>query len=82
MIKNITYLLPKNFEEAIKELETLVKYVESGNICLEQSIIAYERGDMLRKFCELKLENAKMRVEQINITKNNEIVLEPFYNNK
>ena len=37
----------RNFEEAIKELETLVKDVESGNICLEQSIIAYERGDML-----------------------------------
>jgi exodeoxyribonuclease VII small subunit len=53
------------FEEAIKELETIVRTLESGNQDLEKSIELYERGNILRAHSEKKLAEAKLKVEKI-----------------
>ncbi len=54
-----------SFEEALKELETIVRSLEEGKTTLEQAIQSYERGASLRLHCEKKLKDARLRVEQI-----------------
>lgn len=59
-----------NFEEAMQKLETVVKELETGSAGLENSVQAYEYGVALRKHCEEKLKNAKLRIETISIKDN------------
>ena len=53
------------FEEAMKELERIVKDLESGQVKLDEAVKAYERGAALRRHCEAKLADARMKVEKI-----------------
>ncbi len=62
--------LPKDiaglsFEDALKELEGIVKQLEQGQVKLDEAITAYERGALLKKHCEQKLAEAKMKVDKI-----------------
>jgi len=57
-----------SFEQALKELETIVRGLESGQVDLEKSIADYTRGAQLKDHCLTKLNEAKLKVEQI--TKN------------
>lgn len=54
-----------SFEEALAELQEIVKNIESGKDKLENIIANYERGNALRKHCEMKLNEAKLRVDKI-----------------
>jgi exodeoxyribonuclease VII small subunit len=54
-----------SFEEALAELERIVRGLEGGQQRLEEAISAYERGSRLRQHCEAKLREAEMRVERI-----------------
>lgn len=54
-----------SFEVAIRELEDIVRKLESGNIELEKAIELYSRGAELRTICDQKLKEAKLKVEQI-----------------
>jgi exodeoxyribonuclease VII small subunit len=54
-----------SFEQALSELETIVKQLEDGNVALEKSIDLYARGDALRKHCEMLLRRAETKVEKI-----------------
>ena len=54
-----------SFEDALAELETLVKSLEGGQQRLEDAISCYERGATLRNHCETKLAEAEERVEAI-----------------
>lgn len=47
------------FEELLKELENIVKELESGNLCLEDSIKKYQKGIELSNECKKMLEEAK-----------------------
>lgn len=53
------------FEEALGELERIVKSLETGQQKLEDAITAYERGAALRKHCEEKLRAVEARVAAI-----------------
>lgn len=53
----------KDFEGAIAELETIVKKLEEGDLPLEQSLVLYERGVQLSRFCHARLEEAERRIE-------------------
>ena len=66
-----------SFEEALKELETIVKRLEEGKVNLEDAIGAYERGSQLKTHCEKKLRDAKMRVEQIVVGQDGQISTKP-----
>ena len=55
------------FEQALKELETIVSRLERGDVELEESINIYERGDALRLHCDRLLKQAEARVEKLNI---------------
>ncbi|MDE2579013.1 MAG: exodeoxyribonuclease VII small subunit [Hyphomicrobiales bacterium] len=55
------------FEAAMKELEEIVQRLERGDVSLEDSIAAYERGELLKKRCESLLQQAEMRIEKIRL---------------
>ena len=55
------------FEKALSELEQIVTRLESGKVDLEQSIAIYERGEALKKHCELLLKDAEARIEKITL---------------
>ena len=54
-----------SFEDALAELEGIVRRLEEGKQKLEDAITAYERGSQLRQHCESKLAEAEMRVQAI-----------------
>ncbi len=54
-----------SFEQALSELESIVRRLESGNIELEQAITLHERGSQLKAHCATKLNQAKLKVEKI-----------------
>lgn len=57
-----------SFETALAELEGIVRSLESGATPLEDSISAYERGMALKKHCETRLTDARLRVEKITLS--------------
>ena len=61
-----------SFEDAMKELESVVGRLEHGDATLEQSIALYERGAKLRAHCERRLRAAEERVEKIMLAANGE----------
>lgn len=54
-----------SFEEAARELELIVKRLETGDSVLDQAIGDYSRGMALKAHCEKKLADARMQVEKI-----------------
>lgn len=54
-----------SFEEALAELEGIVRQLEAGEVELEKSIAIYERGAALKAHCESRLKTAELKVEQI-----------------
>lgn len=56
-----------SFEDAIRELETVVTQLDRGDVALEDSIKLYERGAALKARCEAKLKEAEEKVAQITL---------------
>ena len=56
---------PKDFEDALGKLEGIVKELEGGELSLESSLVRYEQGVGLARFCNGKLEEAEKRVEML-----------------
>ena len=54
-----------SFEDALRELESIVSRLEQGEVDLEDSIALYERGTALKAHCEKKLKGAEARLEKI-----------------
>ena len=55
-----------SFEEAIKQLTSIVGKIEKGAIPLQDSLTQYERGMALIKHCRGILEKAEKRIEKIS----------------
>ncbi len=62
MTKDLSSL---SFEDALNELEKIVHNLETGQQKLEEAIISYERGALLQRYCEKKLNEAEARVKMI-----------------
>jgi exodeoxyribonuclease VII small subunit len=54
-----------SFEEAIKELTSIVSKIEQGEIPLQDSLEQYEKGMALIKHCRGILQTAEKRIEKI-----------------
>ena len=54
-----------SFEEAQKELETIVQRLESGEASLDEAITLWERGEELYRICSAKLDAAQGRIEEL-----------------
>ena len=55
-----------SYEQAVAALEAIIDRIESGEIGLEQSIAAYERGLKLKARCEQILSQAEQRIEHLS----------------
>lgn len=54
-----------SFEDALAELDKIVRQLEDGRGKLDEAINAYERGALLKRHCEAKLREAQAKVERI-----------------
>ncbi|MEL6781934.1 MAG: exodeoxyribonuclease VII small subunit [Pseudomonadota bacterium] len=72
-----TSLAKMSFEDALKELETIIKKLESGDVALEESITLYERGAALKAHCETTLGAARERIEKIVEGQGGSVATEP-----
>jgi exodeoxyribonuclease VII small subunit len=66
------------FEEALEQLEELVREMEYDEIPLEDLIKNYEEGTRLFRVCEKRLDEAQGRIEIIRKKRNGESVLQSF----
>jgi exodeoxyribonuclease VII small subunit len=67
-----------DFEQSMQELEKIVDDLESGQLTLEESITAFEKGVELSKLCQKRLEAAEERVKKVLEKAGGEIDLELF----
>lgn len=66
------------FEQALTELEHIVRQMESGKTGLEDSIAAYERGVQLKNHAAKRLNDAQMRIAQITQNADGTLGLTPI----
>ncbi len=67
-----------SFEQALQELEGIVRELEGGQGDLDGAIKQYERGTALKKHCMQKLEAARMKVEKIMQQPDGSLKTEPL----
>ena len=81
-MSNDTQGMPKivdlSYEEAMRELESIVRRLEEGKINLEEAITAYERGASLKDHCEAKLRDARTKVDQVILAKDGSVSTQPL----
>ncbi len=66
-----------SFEDALAELEQIVRRLEGGQVKLDEAIGSYERGAQLKRHCEQKLNEAQQRVDRIVLGPNGALSTEP-----
>ncbi len=66
-----------SFEQALAELESLVETMEQGELSLEESLKAFERGVLLTRTCQQALKEAEQKI-QILTSNNSDAEPEPF----
>jgi exodeoxyribonuclease VII small subunit len=54
------------FEQALEQLERIVRELETDTVPLEQTVDLYEKARALAAYCSDILEQAKLRIEQVN----------------
>jgi exodeoxyribonuclease VII small subunit len=64
------------FEEAMKQLESIVETLGGGNLSLEDSLKMFEEGMELCKFCNKKLDEAEYKVEKLMEKESGELSVE------
>jgi exodeoxyribonuclease VII small subunit len=68
---------PFDFEAALAELEALVERMETGDLGLEESLVAFERGVALTRECQAALKDAELRVQMLTES-SGALALEPL----
>lgn len=66
-----------SFEEALSELDRIVRQLEDGKGQLDQAIDAYSRGVLLKQHCEAKLAEAQAKVERIVLGPEGAVTAQP-----
>ena len=66
------------FESALKNLESIVEAMESGDLPLESLIAKYEDGVKLAKVCQEKLAEAELKIQQLEKSAVGELKLKPL----
>ena len=67
-----------SFEDALVQLESIVRELEGGKIKLDDAVEAYEKATALKKFCEEKLKAAQLKIEKINVSPEGVVLTEPL----
>lgn len=56
-----------SFENALRELESIVQKLERGDVALDELIALYARGEALRTQCQQRLADAEARIEKLTL---------------
>lgn len=67
-----------SFEEALTQLETLVRRLESGDLALDESLGLYQEGTRLARYCYAKLDEAEKQIELLIEREDGNAELEPL----
>ncbi|MDI9348892.1 MAG: exodeoxyribonuclease VII small subunit [Candidatus Symbiobacter sp.] len=67
-----------SFEDALRQLDEVVKRLEAGQDKLDDALAYYERGMALRQYCAVKLAAAQARIDRIEIGAEGQITLKPM----
>jgi len=67
----------QNFETSLTELEEIVSKMEQGDLSLEDSLSAFEKGVKLSKDCQKALKTAEQKVNKL-VAKEDGLVIESF----
>lgn len=67
-----------SFEDALAELERIVRQLEEGRVKLDDAISAYERGTLLKRHCEKKLRDAQAKIEKITVGSDGSVQTQPM----
>ncbi len=59
---------PKNFDDALSELESIVAQIEAGQLPLEQALASFKRGSELLQYCQKTLATAEQKIQILNET--------------
>ncbi len=70
------------FEEALKQLEAIVERLESGELSLEDSLLAFEEGVSLVRYLNRKLDEVERRVEILTRDSEGNLQVEPSFEDK
>lgn len=62
MAKSTKSEMNKSFEEAICQLEQIVTQLEKGDVTLEESIVSFQQGIELSRYCASKLDEAEKKI--------------------
>ena len=62
-----------SFEQALAELEEIVRKIDTGQEDLANAVESFERGVLLKKHCESMLKNAKLKIEKITNATDTEV---------
>jgi exodeoxyribonuclease VII small subunit len=68
----------KKFESALEDLEQVVEQLESGELSLEESLAAFERGVGLVRFCNQRLNEVEKKIELLVKDKEGKLQLQAF----
>jgi exodeoxyribonuclease VII small subunit len=66
------------FEEALAELERIVRALEGGGLPLEEALALYERGQAMAERCQRLLQEAQLRVRILERDESGALRLSPF----
>jgi exodeoxyribonuclease VII small subunit len=66
-----------SFEEALKKLETIVESMEAQDLPLEMLLARYEEGMRLSQLCQAKLNEADIKIQQLEQGPKDELSLKP-----
>lgn len=68
----------ETFENNLKELEGIVKALESSDVSLDEMLELFEKGIKLTKSCTNQIENAEQKISVLMKNKDGEMIQEPF----
>ncbi|MFH1829666.1 MAG: exodeoxyribonuclease VII small subunit [Pseudomonadota bacterium] len=68
----------RTFETAMEDLEGVVRQLEGGSLTLDDSLAAFEKGINLARECEIKLTEAKGKIEKLITDSQGNIKTETF----
>jgi exodeoxyribonuclease VII small subunit len=56
---------PRSFEDAQRELDTIVERLERGDVPLDEAITLWQRGEELYRFCAARLDGAEGEIAEL-----------------
>jgi len=73
-------MVKKTFETALKQLEEIVREMESGDLSLEQAVKKYEAGITHSKYCLNILDQTEKKITQLTLGTDGSMKEESFDN--